>query len=206
MALFAAGLTAVLRSGVAVLSLLIPLLLIVPFIFTDFAPGVGSYLPDRAGQVIIRQYPDGPIGPWTGLGVTALWACARGPGWLDLDQPPGRLKLAPGVSAQTVGAGGDARNGCPTAAPRHRTCCVDRLVALDAWRPPSRGGRRAWRGLPGVRLNCTNAGAWVRSLLARRSPVGSRHSGPMRIASDAPIRNPLPRIMPDRRHAHRCWG
>lgn len=87
MALFAAGLTALLRSGVAVLSLLIPLLLIVPYIFTDFARGVGSYLPDRAGQVIIRQYPDGPIGPWTGLGVTALWACAAVlAGWIAISR------------------------------------------------------------------------------------------------------------------------
>jgi len=76
MALFAAGLTALLRSGVAVLSVLIPLLLLVPFIFTDFASGVMSYLPNRAGQLVIRQYTEGPIGPWTGLAVTALWACA----------------------------------------------------------------------------------------------------------------------------------
>jgi hypothetical protein len=76
MALFAAGLTALLRSGVAVLSLLIPLLLIVPFIFTDFASGIGSYLPNRAGQLIIQQYPDDLIGPWTALVVTTLWACA----------------------------------------------------------------------------------------------------------------------------------
>lgn len=76
MALFAAGLTALLRSGVAVLSLLIPLLLVVPFIFTDLASGIGNYLPDRAGRLIIQQYPDGPIEPWTGLVVTALWTCA----------------------------------------------------------------------------------------------------------------------------------
>lgn len=75
-ALFAAGLTALFRSGVLVLSLLIPLLLIVPFIFTDFASGVMSYLPNRAGQTVIKQYPEGPVGPWAGLGVTALWACA----------------------------------------------------------------------------------------------------------------------------------
>ncbi|MET0863227.1 MAG: ABC transporter permease [Nakamurella sp.] len=75
-ALFAAGLTALFRSGVLVLSLLIPLLLIVPFIFTDFASGVMSYLPNRAGQTVIKQYPEGPVGPWAGLGVTALWAGA----------------------------------------------------------------------------------------------------------------------------------
>jgi ABC-2 type transport system permease protein len=76
MALFAGGLTALLRSGVAVLSLLIPLLLIIPFIFVDFASGIGGYLPNRAGQLIVQQYPRGPIGPWTAVGVTALWACA----------------------------------------------------------------------------------------------------------------------------------
>ena len=76
MALFAAGLAALLRSGVAVLSVLIPLLLLVPFIFTDFASGVGSYLPNQAGQLVVQQYPQGPVGPWAGLGVTALWACA----------------------------------------------------------------------------------------------------------------------------------
>ena len=75
-ALFAAGLTALFRSGILVLSVLIPLLLLVPFIFTDFANGVMSYLPNRAGQTVIKQYPEGPVGPWTGLGVTALWACA----------------------------------------------------------------------------------------------------------------------------------
>jgi hypothetical protein len=75
-AVFAAGLTALLRSGVAVLSVLIPLLLLVPFIFTDFASGAMSYLPNRAGQIVIRQYPEGLFGPWTELGVTALWTCA----------------------------------------------------------------------------------------------------------------------------------
>jgi hypothetical protein len=76
MALFAAGLTALLRSGVAVLSVLIPLLLLVPFVFTDLASGVGKYLPNTSGQLLAQQDPQGPIGPWAGLGVTALWAGA----------------------------------------------------------------------------------------------------------------------------------
>ena len=76
MALFAAGLTALLRSGVAVLGVLIPFLLLVPFIFTDLASGVGKYLPNRAGQLLAQQDPQGPIGPWAGLGVTALWVGA----------------------------------------------------------------------------------------------------------------------------------
>lgn len=85
MALMATGLTALLRSGVAVLAVLIPLLLIVPYVFVDFASGVGRYLPDRAGHVVIAQYPDGPIGPWAAVGVTALWAfVAVAAGWLAM--------------------------------------------------------------------------------------------------------------------------
>ncbi|MGW7052423.1 ABC transporter permease [Streptomyces sp. NPDC054887] len=76
MALLAAGLTTVLRSGVAVLSLLIPFILIVSFVIGDVAGGAAAYLPDRAGQLVMRQGPTGSLGPWTGLGVTALWAAA----------------------------------------------------------------------------------------------------------------------------------
>ncbi|WP_274555603.1 ABC transporter permease [Streptomyces spiramyceticus] len=76
MALFAAGLTTLLRSGVAVLSLLIPFILIVPFVIGSVAKGVVEYLPDRAGQLVLQQYPQGALGPWTGLAVTAAWAAA----------------------------------------------------------------------------------------------------------------------------------
>lgn len=76
MALLAAGLTALLRSAVAVLSLLIPLLLIVPFVFVDFATAVVRYLPDRAGQAVLHQNPEDGLGPWTGLAVAAVWAAA----------------------------------------------------------------------------------------------------------------------------------
>jgi len=87
MALFAAGLTALLRSGVAVLSLLIPFLLIVPFVFNDVASGVVNYLPDRAAQLLVQQDPSGPIGPWSALGVTALWATAALlAGWFALNR------------------------------------------------------------------------------------------------------------------------
>lgn len=76
MTLLAAGLAALLRSAVAVLGLLIPLFLIVPFVLVDVATAVVAYLPDRAGQAVLHQNPaDGP-GPWTGLAVTALWAAA----------------------------------------------------------------------------------------------------------------------------------
>ncbi|MFF4438617.1 ABC transporter permease [Streptomyces sp. NPDC001621] len=73
MALFAAGLTAVLRSGVATLSVLIPFLLIVSFVVGDLSGGVADLLPDRAGQVVLHSTWDGTLGPWTGLAVTALW-------------------------------------------------------------------------------------------------------------------------------------
>ncbi|MEV6051882.1 ABC transporter permease [Streptomyces sp. NPDC052107] len=76
MALFAAGLAAVLRSGVATLSVLIPFLLIVSFVIGDLSAGVADFLPDRAGQVALHSAWDGPLGPWSGLAVTALWSAA----------------------------------------------------------------------------------------------------------------------------------
>ncbi|WP_030808959.1 ABC transporter permease subunit [Streptomyces sp. NRRL F-2799] len=76
MALFAAGLAAVLRSGVGTLGLLIPFLLIVSFVVGDLASGAADYLPDRAGQLALHSAPEGPLGPWAGLAVTALWAGA----------------------------------------------------------------------------------------------------------------------------------
>jgi ABC-2 type transport system permease protein len=76
MAVLAAGLTAVLRSGVAVMSLLIPFILIVSFVVGDMASSVADFLPDRAGQIALHQYPEASIGPWTGLAVTGVWAAA----------------------------------------------------------------------------------------------------------------------------------
>ncbi|WP_328773118.1 ABC transporter permease subunit [Streptomyces sp. NBC_00286] len=76
MALFAAGLTALLRSGVATLSILIPFLLIVSFVVGGVSGGVADFLPDKAGQVVFHETSDGALGPWSGLAVTALWAAA----------------------------------------------------------------------------------------------------------------------------------
>ncbi|CAL9320780.1 ABC transporter permease [Streptomyces sp. SudanB182_2057] len=76
MALFAAGLAAVLRSGVATLSVLIPFLLIVSFVIGDLSGSLADFLPDRAGQVALHSDWDGALGPWSGLGVTALWTAA----------------------------------------------------------------------------------------------------------------------------------
>ncbi|MEU3827913.1 ABC transporter permease [Streptomyces sp. NPDC029080] len=76
MALFAAGLATVLRSGIATLSVLIPFLLIVSFVVGDMSGGVADLLPDRAGQLALHSHPDSALGPWGGLAVTALWAAA----------------------------------------------------------------------------------------------------------------------------------
>ncbi|WP_320775360.1 ABC transporter permease [Streptomyces sp. CRN 30] len=76
MALFAAGLTALFRSGVATLSVMIPFILVVSFVVGDVAGGVTDFLPDRAGQVVLHETYDGSAGPWTGLAVTALWTAA----------------------------------------------------------------------------------------------------------------------------------
>jgi ABC-2 type transport system permease protein len=76
MALFAAGLTAVLRSGVAALGILVPFLLLASFVIGDLSGSVADFLPDRAGQVVLHTERDGTLGPWTGLAVTALWTAA----------------------------------------------------------------------------------------------------------------------------------
>jgi len=76
MALFAAGLTTLLRSGVATLSVLVPFLLIVSFVIGGVSGGVAEFLPDRAGQVVLHETADGVLGPWTGPAVTAVWASA----------------------------------------------------------------------------------------------------------------------------------
>ncbi|MGN9761573.1 ABC transporter permease [Streptomyces sp. SD31] len=76
MALFAAGLTVLLRSGVATLSILIPFILVVSFVIGDAAGTIADFLPDKAGQIVIHQTYDGTLGPWSGLTVTALWTAA----------------------------------------------------------------------------------------------------------------------------------
>lgn len=76
MALFAAGLATLLRSGVATLSVLIPFILVVSFVVGDAAGTVVDFMPDRAGQVVLQETHDGPLGPWPGLAVTALWTAA----------------------------------------------------------------------------------------------------------------------------------
>jgi ABC-2 type transport system permease protein len=76
MALLAAGLATVLRSGTATLALLIPFLLVVAFVIGGAAGTVADFLPDRAGQVVLHETYGAPPGPWQGLAVTALWTAA----------------------------------------------------------------------------------------------------------------------------------
>ncbi|MBV2357236.1 ABC transporter permease [Streptomyces sp. J2-1] len=75
-ALFATGLTALLRSGVATLSLLIPFLLVLSFVVGDLSSGIADLLPDRAGQIALHSTWDGSLGPWSGLAVSAAWTGA----------------------------------------------------------------------------------------------------------------------------------
>jgi ABC-type transport system involved in multi-copper enzyme maturation permease subunit len=84
-ALFAMGLATMLRSPVRSLAILLPVFFLgsqglgnVPKIKT-----LAQYLPDEAGMVIMHVAgpPDDPrfaraYGPWTGLGIVALWTAA----------------------------------------------------------------------------------------------------------------------------------
>ncbi|MCB5181418.1 ABC transporter permease subunit [Streptomyces antimicrobicus] len=76
MALLAAGLTAMLRNSAAALAILIPCILILPFVVGEAAGGLVDYMPDQAGQMVMRTHGQGDLGPWTGLGVMALWSAA----------------------------------------------------------------------------------------------------------------------------------
>ncbi len=85
MALFALGLTTVLRSPGRALGLLLPVFVLGSQGLGN-VPGVGAvaqYLPDQAGAVILHMAGppedlrfDRAFGPWTGVGILALWAAA----------------------------------------------------------------------------------------------------------------------------------
>ncbi|MEC4021091.1 hypothetical protein [Streptomyces sp. H27-D2] len=78
LAVLSAGTAALLRSPVASLGLLIPLLCFVaPILGSDSAiQPVTRFLPDAAGQQILHTVRDDGLAPWTGLAVLALWAAA----------------------------------------------------------------------------------------------------------------------------------
>jgi len=85
MAVFAAGVTMLLRSGFAALAILTPIVLLLSFVLGDVSQGSGvvGFLPDRAGRQVLVADPSGSLGPWAGLAVTAAWAAvATLAGWL----------------------------------------------------------------------------------------------------------------------------
>lgn len=67
-ALLSVSLTTLVRSGTLVMSLLIPFLLIVPFVVGQVAEGAGQFMPDRAGQAVMRTAAEGPSAPGAGSG------------------------------------------------------------------------------------------------------------------------------------------
>jgi ABC-2 type transport system permease protein len=85
-AVFSAGLAALLRSVVGVLCVLVPLFLLVPFIFpASGAAAAADFLPDHAGRQILLQDPAGPGGAWGGMAIVAAWAAAAAvAGWFAL--------------------------------------------------------------------------------------------------------------------------
>ncbi|MFC9428679.1 ABC transporter permease subunit [Streptomyces sp. NPDC056987] len=83
-ALFAMGVTAMLRSSVLSLGVLMPFFFLVSQILAA-VPGtrtVARYFPDQAGRQITQVVPGAvnssaaPYGPWEGLGIMALWVVA----------------------------------------------------------------------------------------------------------------------------------
>ncbi|MFJ5800845.1 ABC transporter permease [Streptomyces decoyicus] len=76
LAVFSAGVAALLRSPVGTLSLLVPLFLSLGPLFgsLDATRKVSQFLPDRAGQQILHLAPEGALGAWAGIAVMAGWA------------------------------------------------------------------------------------------------------------------------------------
>jgi ABC-2 type transport system permease protein len=92
-AVFSMGITAMLRSSMLSLGILMPFFFLVSQILSA-VPGakeVARYFPDQAGAKIMQVVPEAmgsdpsPYGPWTGLGIMVLWvAAALVGGWLVL--------------------------------------------------------------------------------------------------------------------------
>ncbi|WP_431947813.1 ABC transporter permease subunit [Actinacidiphila sp. bgisy167] len=82
MVLFAVGVAAMLRSPLVSLGILIPFFFLVSGILSAVpgAKSVARYFPDQAGSTIMRATippnDPAPYGPWSGLGIMALWVVA----------------------------------------------------------------------------------------------------------------------------------
>ncbi|MEV5444812.1 ABC transporter permease [Streptomyces sp. NPDC052644] len=84
MALFSMGVTAMLRSSMLSLGILVPFFFLVSQILAA-VPGareVARYFPDQAGARVMQVVPGAmsqeppPYGPWGGLGIMLLWVAA----------------------------------------------------------------------------------------------------------------------------------
>ncbi|MCK8677485.1 MULTISPECIES: ABC transporter permease [Streptomyces] len=83
-ALFSMGVTAMLRSTVLSLGILVPFFFLVSQILAAVpkAKEVARYFPDQAGSKILQTVPNAmnsdpaPYGPWAGLGIMVLWVAA----------------------------------------------------------------------------------------------------------------------------------
>ncbi|GAA3146138.1 ABC transporter permease [Streptomyces echinatus] len=81
-AMFSMGVAAMLRSPMLSLGILMPFFFLISNILgnVDATKKIGRFLPDQAGsrimQVVPRVGDDTPYGPWTGLGIMALWVIA----------------------------------------------------------------------------------------------------------------------------------
>ncbi len=83
-ALFSMGATAIMRSSVLAICILVPFFLLISNILgaVSATRKFGQYLPDQAGSKIMQVVPnamDGattPYGPWGGFGIMLLWVAA----------------------------------------------------------------------------------------------------------------------------------
>ncbi|GAA3720530.1 ABC transporter permease subunit [Streptomyces tremellae] len=83
-AVFSMGVTAMLRSSMLSLGILMPFFFLVSSILAAVpkAKDVARYFPDQAGSKILQVVPDAsggsdvPYGPWAGFGIMAAWVVA----------------------------------------------------------------------------------------------------------------------------------
>ncbi|MDX3854689.1 ABC transporter permease subunit [Streptomyces sp. AK02-01A] len=83
-AVFSMGVTAMLRSSMLSLGILMPFFFLVSQILSavPVAKDVARYFPDQAGSKILQVVPnamdsgEAPYGPWGGLGILVLWVVA----------------------------------------------------------------------------------------------------------------------------------
>ncbi|MCD9902011.1 ABC transporter permease [Streptomyces sp. MT29] len=83
-AIFSMGVTAMLRSSMLSLGILVPFFFLISqiLIAVPYAKDVARYFPDQAGSKIMQVVPEAmgsdpsPYGPWAGLGIMVAWVVA----------------------------------------------------------------------------------------------------------------------------------